>query len=113
MVTVFSNVTTRFGNGDTSMSLTVVGGVQSEIFQGIAPGPSSSRKSPLRDRAPERRGCSIHLIVRPFQRRPTRHHNSYGPRWHHNRAWTEMERHDHIGRFYSIPPQYTVKFYGR
>jgi oligo-alginate lyase len=41
------NVTTRFDNGDTSMSLTILGGVQSEIFQGVAPGPHPTVKVPF------------------------------------------------------------------
>jgi hypothetical protein len=42
-----SNVATRFDNGGTSMSLTVLGGVESEIFQGVAPGPHPTVKVPF------------------------------------------------------------------
>ena len=34
-------------NGDTTMSLIVLGGVQSEIFQGVAPGPHPTVKVPF------------------------------------------------------------------
>jgi hypothetical protein len=41
------DVAIRFDNNGTSMSLTVLGGVQSEIFQGVAPGPHPAVKVPF------------------------------------------------------------------
>jgi hypothetical protein len=41
------NVRTRFDNEGTAMSLEVLGGMQTEIFQGVAPGPHPAVKVPF------------------------------------------------------------------
>ncbi len=40
-------ITTRFDNADTTVSLTVLGGVPSEVFHGVAPGPHPATKVPF------------------------------------------------------------------
>jgi len=41
------NIMTRFDNEDTTVSLDVLGGVPSEVFHGVAPGPHPAVKVPF------------------------------------------------------------------
>jgi hypothetical protein len=55
------NLTTRFDNERTAMSLQVLGGMPTEVFQGVAPGPHPAVKVPFV--IARRKGVDVEFIT--------------------------------------------------